>query len=148
MRNRSMILPLLFVPLCISCGGGGSSSSDGMVIQGTLIQGAEVAHAERLEAQVLHSASEPIENVEICALGECSRTDASGQWGFALSDAFTGGDVLFSIDGHGIADELSISIPQGAREVMVELENGEGAQVHVHEMIVDGVSVPQEHGEE
>lgn len=144
-------IKVLFVALsCLvlaSCGGsGGGDSESGTVFEGVLIQGEGVVHAERdVVAQVSHGAGEFLENIEVCALGECSKTDANGRWGFATASRFAGGEVLFSIVGHGIDTTVVLDVPSGAENVVVELENHGAEGVHAHSVLVDGVEAPQHH---
>ena len=130
-----------------SCGGSGGGDSDsGTVFEGVLAQGDGVVHSERdLLSQVAHGAGEFIENVEVCALGECSKTDATGRWGFATASRFAGGEVLFSIVGHGIDAAVVLDVPSGADNVVVEFENHGAEGVHAHSVLVDGTEAPQHH---
>jgi len=59
--------------------------------------------------------------VQVCALGECSITDDKGQWGFSVDQSFPGGDVAFTIKGHGIDSAAVANIPATARDVFIEL---------------------------
>jgi hypothetical protein len=129
---------VFFVSICsaLMVGCGGSSSNDGMVFQGQLTQGGAVAHAAAAEK---HGAGQNIENVEICALSECSTTDADGNWGFVVSDSFIGGSVEFSINGHGIQTSASIDVPEGTQDVFVHFENRGKNGVMVHHLMIDGV---------
>jgi hypothetical protein len=114
------------------CGGG--SSSDGTVFEGTLTQtgtGHKVAAVARK-----HAVGSRIENVKICILGECSITDSEGQWGINV-DNFTGGNVVVSIDGHGIATTASASIPSTAKDVVMGLGR-DGNVVTIDTLIIDG----------
>lgn len=144
MRALSVALSCL---VFASCGGsGGGSDESGTVFEGVLIQGDAVVHAERdLLAQVAHGAGEFLENIEVCALGECSKTDANGRWGFATASRFAGGEVLFSIVGHGIDTSVVIDVPSGADNVVVEFENHGEEGVHAHSVLVDGAEAPQHH---
>lgn len=134
---------ILSVALLSGCSGG--SSGDGMVIEGQLIQGAKVAHSAPL---FRHGAGESIGEVEICALGECSITDTDGRWGFVANETFNGGDVEFSIKGHGIDGTKIVSIPAGANEVFVVFEHGTGNEIDVETLTVDNKEVEHEHDED
>jgi hypothetical protein len=103
-----------------------------MLIEGKLTEGGGTAHK-----LFKHSAGETIEDVKICALGSCSTTDSMGQWGFSAPKSFKGGEVLFSIDGHGINTKTAVDIPMDAKEVFVHFEHNDG-MVKVHHMDVDG----------
>jgi hypothetical protein len=121
--------------LClVSCGGGGSSSQ-GMLIEGTLIQGEQSSH----KVLYKHASNEPLENVTICALGECSTTDSKGQWGFVAPETFNGGDILLSVNGHNIAASTIVSLPPNANEVVMELIHSAGA-IKLEHLTIDGVT--------
>lgn len=125
---------LFFSTSFIACGGG--SSDSGMLIEGTLT---EAGGAHHVQASILrHSVGQKIENVEICALGECSTTDGEGQWGFVAGNQFSGGDVLFSVNGHGIETTTVVNIPSGANEVFLDLQHVEGGHIEAHHITVDG----------
>ena len=119
------------------------------MFEGSLIQGEDAAaHSEKqLYAQVAHGAGESLENIQICALGECSKTDAKGIWGFATEEAFAGGDVLFTVNGHGIDSAVVVNVPAGAKNVVIELENHGDEGVHAHSVVADGAEVTQHHHE-
>jgi len=122
--------------LVSACGGSsGGHSSEAVVFEGQLTQGAEVDHAA---SRVKHGASEPIENVKVCALGRCSTTDGEGQFGFAGPDDFQSGDVLFSIEGHGIVAEKLVSVPE-AKNIFIHFESSASTEVHLHHLLADGV---------
>jgi hypothetical protein len=117
------------------CSGDGGGDSDGVVFEGTLTQGESVAHDSRIKPK--HSAGEKIGEVTVCALGSCSETDSNGQWGFLVEGDFSGGDVAFSFDGHGIATTTIVEVPAGAKNVEIDFLN-EGGTIHTHEFLVDG----------
>lgn len=119
-----------------SCGGGGSSDS-GMVIEGQLTQGGGVAHSAALR----HGAGENIENVSVCALGECSVTDSEGRWGFVAPEGFTGGEVLFNIDGHGLLTSTIVPVPDNASVVEISLLRVGTNEVAISDIVADGESV-------
>lgn len=124
--------------LSAACGGGGSNGSDAIVFEGELTQGGSTEHAER---RLKHGAGEPIENVKICALGRCSTTDSEGNYGFIAPSDFKGGDVLFEVEGHGILASTVVSVPDSAKDVFVHFETSAKTEVHVHELLIDGVAV-------
>lgn len=134
----SKAIVLLGISALSACGGSGGGDSDGIVFEGELTQGAAVDHSAR---NVKHGANEPIESVKICALGRCSTTDGEGLFGFAGPSEFKGGDVLFSVDGHGILAEEVVNIPSGAKNVNIHFETSEKTEVHLHHLIVDGAAV-------
>ncbi len=91
-RVSSVALASVVLAGTIACGG--SSNSD-IEFAGTLSQ-----IASNRTAQVL---GDPIENVEVCALGKCSITDELGRWSFVVGDDdYFGGDVLFSFRGENL----------------------------------------------
>ncbi len=148
MKNISFVGVNLFFLTLVACGGSSGSDSEGMVIEGTLTQGDHEGAERASDPRVAHSAGEVIENVEICALGQCSITDATGQWGFQLPETFLGGEALFTVVGHGINSETVVTIPVGHSNVIVELVNGENG-VEVHHVGVDGEETAEhEHVEE
>lgn len=106
---------LALVILLPGCGGGGGSSENGMLIEGRLVQGDGGAHSAILR----HGAGEPIEHVQICALGDCTDTDLDGSYGLIADPSFRGGRALFSIDGHGIDADVAVDIPAGSEHVTV-----------------------------
>ncbi len=119
--------------VCFSCGG--SSSDSGILIEGTLIEGGGDAHENII---LKHSSGENLENVQVCALGECSTTDAAGQWGFVAGGDFNGGQVSFTIQGHGIDTTTLIDIPAGASEVFLDLKHEEDGSVKADHITIDG----------
>lgn len=117
MKKYFAIVTLLFLSAC-----GGGSSGNGILIEGQLLQGAETHHTSAL---FRHGANEPIGEVTICALGECSITDDAGNWGFAAPGDFQGGDVEFTIVGHGINARTNVALP-GSSDAFIVFEHGEG----------------------
>jgi hypothetical protein len=107
--------------LLVSCGGS-NSTEDGILLEGTLTQGAPLEDSFRI-LNLRHSAGEKIDEVEICALGECSTTDDEGQWGFVANPEFTGGEVEFIITGHNIATTTIINIPLNSKEIVLDLNH-------------------------
>ena len=130
------LAPLMMGALSLIACGGSSSSSDGMVLEGTLVQGTEVAH-ERL----LHEAGEAIENVEVCALNTCATTDGNGRWGFLTESPFTGGTLTMTIRGHGIDTTTDVALPVDAADVIVELVREGSNTVRADSVSVNGVEV-------
>ena len=124
--------------LVAGCGGGSSSDSDsGTLISGSLNQGAEAAgHGLALK----HGAGEHIESVQICALGGCSTTDVEGQWGFVTAETFEGGDVEFTVRGHGIDTRSMVTLPGGAGEIVIAFEHLDGV-VTAETITADGAAV-------
>lgn len=133
---------LLIVNLLISCAGGGSSDS-GILIEGNLEQGSDVVPHMAISR---HAAGEKIGEVTICALGECSITDDAGQFGFLAPADFKSGEVLFTINGHGIDTSTTIYIPQAQSDIYLHLMRS-GNEVSVHHMLVDGQKAESEHQE-
>jgi hypothetical protein len=137
------LLSLISLAGLFACNGG-SSSNSGMMFTGSLTQGDSVEHSANLNLR--HGAGENIESVQVCALGECSTTDVNGTWGFAVTEDFKGGPVLFSLDGHGISTTAVVDVPELAEEVFVHFQN-EATGIVVHHMSVDGVEVELEHSD-
>ena len=132
--TKKMTIGLVFGCLILTgCGGGGSSDS-GMLIAGTLTEAGGVTHSKAAR----HGAGERIEEVEICALGECSTTDSEGQWGIVAPEEFDGGNVLFSVVGHGIDTTLVVDIPEGASEVSLDLQHLEDGTIEAEHITADG----------
>ena len=126
MKKLFVIFSLALISAC-----GGSSSGAGVLIEGILTEGGGAAdHSLSLK----HAAGENIEEVKICALGKCSHTDGQGQWGFVVNPDFTGGEVLFSIDGHGINTSTVVNIPEGADSLFIHFEHVAGGKVALHHM--------------
>lgn len=64
-----------------------------------------------------------VPDVQVCALGECGRTDADGKWSFDIDDdaGFNGGDVLFAIDGGGLNTNVVVTgIDDESEEVDID----------------------------
>lgn len=137
MTSKSSLLFAASVSILLlssACGGGSSGGS--LVIEGTLIQGSAASHGRSINSSVAHTAGQTIESVRICALGQCSTTDANGAWGFATD--FEGGAVNFTLDGHGILAETAVDIPADSQDVFIEFENQGGNHVLAHTVTIDG----------
>lgn len=119
--------------LCSACGGGGSS--DGTVIQGVLTERGD-GHVSAQGVSLKHSATEPLEDVKVCILGECSITDGLGQWGLNIED-FPGGDIPVVVEGHGIDASVNVSLPASAREVEMNIGHSDNV-ITVESVIIDG----------
>lgn len=119
---------------CVACGGGGGSS-DGTVIQGTLVERGG-GHASAQAATLKHSAGEAIEEVRVCVLSTCSITDGQGQWGVNI-DNFPGGDLTITVDGHGIDSQTEVSLPMTAKDVEVDLGHKSNT-ITVEKLMIDG----------
>ena len=136
-----IIKKFIFLAACLlgaACGGGGGSDSDGIIFEGELTQGEAVEHAAR---GFKHGAGEPIGEVAVCALGRCSTTDSKGLYGFVGPKDFTGGDILFTVEGHGIQASSVVNVPSTAKSVYLHFETSASTEVHVHHMTVDGSEV-------
>jgi hypothetical protein len=120
--------------------GGSSSGSSGKLIEGILTEGAGTDHSSRIK----HAAGEFIEEVTICALGRCSRTDGRGQWGFFIDEDEFSNEVLFSIDGHGIHTNVLVNFPYDTNEAFIHFEHNHGVVI-VHHMDINGVRVNGHH---
>jgi hypothetical protein len=130
----NILITLILGTLCAACGGsGGGESSEGTVIQGTLTQ-TGLGHSAMLSAK--HAAGERIEDVKICVLSECSITDGQGQWGVNV-DNLPGGEVIVTVNGHGIDSQTSVFLPETAREVVIELGR-DGNIITVSQLLIDG----------
>jgi len=136
---------LLCAVSCSGGGGGEAGGNSGLLMEGTLIQGSSVGHAF---SGAKHSAGQPIGSVEICASGACSMTDDAGHWGFLMEGEFAGGDVVLTVQGHGIDSSTIVSVPAGAENVQLDLVNNSGV-VEAHTVSIDGAEQPHshEHGE-
>jgi hypothetical protein len=133
--SNFFLVTLLF-PLTLSACGGGGSGSDGSIVHGSLIQLSDGAHStDSLELR--HSAGQKIDGVTICLLGECSVTDASGEWGVNVPE-IPAGDILLTLKGHGIDSSKVINVPGGATDVTVELGNSSEG-ISLMALVVDGV---------
>ena len=137
-RGKVMRLLTYISALCVvfmlACGG---SSSDGVYFNGILNQGESVAHSDNV---LRHAAGQNIENVEICALGECSTTDSNGAWAFEAPESFNGGEVEFTIKGHGIDTTQIVDVPDESSEIFVHFQRIGQNDVIVHHLIIDGVN--------
>jgi hypothetical protein len=136
---------LPFALLFLLPGCSGDSSDSGMLIEGTLTEAGGAGHGKSLLLK--HSDGQRIEDVQVCALGECSTTDGEGQWGFVAGEGFPGGDVLFTVNGHGIKTATAVNISGGAKEVFLDLRHVEGGLVEATHVTVDG-ETEDNHGEE
>lgn len=147
MKHRSRFIIVGLILICTSLNAcGGSSSDSGMLIEGTLTEAGGAGHTNSLGLK--HSVGQRIENVEICALSECSTTDSEGQWGFVVPESFTGGDALFSFKGHGIDTSSVVMITDGAKEVFVDFRHVEGGHIEVHHITIDGETSPMKNHED
>ncbi len=144
LRKLSSFLAIVATILSFSACGGGSSGS-GVLIEGTLTEAGGAAHSKSLILK--HSEGQRIGAVEVCALGECSTTDDEGQWGFVVEDAFVGGEVLFSVKGHGIDSETVVNIPTDASDIFIDFQHVEGGMVEAHHITANGETSHNE-GEE
>lgn len=125
--NMKHFLILSLIAGFVSCSGG---SSSGTLITGNLTQSGAVNHSFR------HDAGEKIEDVEICALGQCSTTDSEGQWGFEV-DTRNVKEATFSIKGHGIDTTTNVEIESGANQIEIEFKHDDG-KVEAHSVVADG----------
>lgn len=130
---RSLLITLTLSLIFSACGGSGSSSS-GTVFEGTLTQ-TGAGHKSGSVA-LKHAIGARIEDVKICILGECSITDGEGRWGVNIEN-FAGGDIVVTINGHGIATTTSTSIPSTAKDVVLELGR-DGNVVTIEKLFIDG----------
>lgn len=81
---------------CSDSNGGGSGKITGNVTSAPTVSMAR-------EGQVL-------EGITVCGLGDCSVTNASGDFTFFIdADSFPGGDVLFTLEGNGFDGEIVIT---------------------------------------
>lgn len=142
---RLSVLALSVVFMCAACGGGGSSS-DGVVFQGTLTEQGS-GHSAGFMAAAKHSAGQRIEDVKVCILGECSITDGEGQWGVNVG-GFSGGDVTVVVDGHGINSSVAANLPASARDVVIDLDHAENV-ISIATLLIDGEDhTGHDHGHE
>jgi len=116
-----------------ACGGGSSSNNDDILIEGKITEGLGTVHSSRTK----HGPGEGIADTMICALGECSRTDDLGQWGFLVSRNSFDSEILFSIEGHEISTNTLVRLPNTSMEAYIHFENNMG-QVKVHHMEING----------
>ena len=140
--HKKIIFTLSLVFLS-ACGGSGGDSSDGIVFEGELTQGAEDSHTARTK----HGEGEGIEDVKICALGRCSTTDGTGMFGFSAPDSYTGGDVEFTISGHFTEAKVVVSVPTNAKDVFIHFEKHSSTEVIVHHLMIDGVRIDSDHAD-
>jgi hypothetical protein len=138
MRKVRTFLAVLSFSFSLTACGGGSSGSSGTLIEGTLTEAGGAAAAESRSLMLRHSSGQRIEDVQICALGECSTTDGEGQWALVTGDVFAGGEVLFTVKGHGIDTTAVVAIPNSAREVFVDFQHVEGGAIEAQHVTVDG----------
>lgn len=110
-----------------ACGGSGSGDDSRVLLQGTLTENGGAEHSRT--AFLRHGAGARIGAVEICGLGECFTTDDDGQWLILLPEEFKGGEVLLTVNGHGIASSVVVSLPGGITEALVELSHVEGGLI-------------------
>ena len=109
-----------------------------MLITGTLTEAGGDTHSTGLS--LIHSSGERIQGVQVCLLGECSKTDSEGQWGMVAPEAFLGGHVEISVSGHGIEGGVLAHVPEGAHEVSLTLEHVADGSVTIESMQVDGMA--------
>jgi hypothetical protein len=133
---RSILVSVLacLASAATACGGGGSSA-DGVIFEGTLTQ-TGLGHSSAATVATKHAPGVRIENVKICILGECSLTDSIGQWGLQVPD-FGDGDVAITVNGHGIDSAVSVDIPASAKEVTIALGRDSNT-ITVTRLIIDG----------
>lgn len=125
-----------------ACGGGSSSNNEDILIEGKITEGLGTEYSSRTK----HGPGEGIEDVMICALGTCSRTDQLGQWGFLVSKKSFDSEILFDIDGHGIKTNTLVKLTHAAKEAYIHFENNAG-KVIVHHMEINGVRQNASHNE-
>ena len=135
MKFQALSLSLIFFTLTACGGGGGSSDSDGLVLEGTLIQGEAITHGRFLPK---HSSGEPIDEVEVCALGACSVTDATGHWGFFVPGESGGEEIEITVRGHEIDSSVIVAIPADTEVAILDLMHEAGVIVASH-LEFDGV---------
>jgi len=136
MKKILLLLTLLTINGC----GGGTTTGDGMLIEGTLT---EAGSGHKVLNK--HGVGEKIGDVTICALGLCSTTDSEGQWGFVASEDFSGGEVLFTFDGHGIAAQTILDLHSNAKNVFIAFDHEDGSVV-ADSILVDGQPEDQHEG--
>lgn len=135
-REGMRLLCPVFLCLVFSLAacGGGSRSSDGTVVQGTLTERG-TGHS-KVGIQAKHSSGERIGDVKVCVLDECSITDDLGQWGVNIEN-FPGGDITVVLDGHGISTSVSTNVPASAKDIEMDLDHA-GNQVTIAKLMIDG----------
>ncbi len=145
-RNGKSLLMATILLITSLAGCGGGSSDSGMLIEGTLTEAGSTDH--NLGFALKHTNGQRVENVQICALGECSTSDAQGQWGFEVKGSFNGGNVLFTLSGHGIETTTTVDIPSGASEIFLDFQHVEGGAVRAEHITVDGETSHHEDDED
>jgi hypothetical protein len=101
--------------LCIQNSGCSSSSSnDGVLFRGTIVQG-----EEKKSAMLAHELGEGLSDIEVCVLGGCQKTNRSGMWSVPFNAA-RDNEVLFTVKGHGADTSFVLNIPQQAKRVDIE----------------------------
>ncbi len=118
---------------------GGSSSNSGVVLEGQITQGAEEMHVNSALLS-RHGENEPIQDVEVCALGVCALTDSEGQFGMGLPEDYKGGEFLLSAKGHGIDNQIVLHLESNAKDVFVHLQNQDG-KLTIHHLMINGEEV-------
>ncbi len=133
---RSLVVSALTgMSVVLSACGGGGSTSDGVIFEGTLTQ-TGIGHSSAATVVSKHAPGLRIENVKICILGECSITDSMGQWGVQVSE-FMGGKVAVTVNGHGIDSSVTADIPASAKDVTMALGR-DGNTITVTGLLIDG----------
>ena len=142
-KYKILTLSLLLSPLLNACGGGSDGDTKSLVVfEGELTQGMGETHADRQDLNfVKHAPGEGIEDVQICALGKCSKTDANGSFGFGAPESYDGGEVEFSVSGHFTEAKQVINVPVGAKNVFIHFEKHSSSEVHIHHLMIDGKEV-------
>ncbi len=130
-----LVAPASLLLLLSTAACSGSSSDSGTLIQGTLTEAGGADHAARF---LRHETGEHIDGVEICALGECSTTDAEGQWGFVVNTKNVD-KALFTVKGHGINTTAVIEITPEADTITIALDHVAGGHIEPSSIKVDGV---------
>lgn len=128
------LVVLVFGGALVGCSSGGGDDNE-LVLQGVLIQGSGAGAHVGLFTK--HAPGEPIGEVSVCALGECSLTDDRGQWGFSSKNVWAGGALMFTLRGHGLDAQAIVELPAEARDVSLEFERGV-TEVYVTHLTIDG----------
>ncbi|MFN5061644.1 MAG: hypothetical protein ACK5GN_02245 [Pseudomonadota bacterium] len=137
----SLLAGIICLTAFSACGGSGSNSSQGTVIQGTLIERGS-GHADGKNGPIpydwtaKHSAGEAIEEVKVCLDTTCSLTDGMGQWGVNI-DGFSGGKLAVTVEGHGINSQTNVDLPANAKDVVLNLAHSKNT-ISVEKLIIDG----------
>jgi hypothetical protein len=139
-----IVFALTVCTLVSACGG--SSSSSGVILEGQITQGAEETHANNALLN-RHGENEPIQDVEVCALGVCALTDSEGQFGMELPEDFEGGELVLSAKGHGIDSQTALHLDSTANDVFVHLQNQDG-NLMIHHLMINGEEVEAEQHED